>query len=59
MPKPSIIALDGPLADVKSTIGRLLARRLGFRFVDKGAMYRALDWKATKLNTDLEDEESR
>ena len=57
MPKPSIIALDGPLADVKSTIGRLLVRKLTHCFADTGAMYGALTWEATMLNTDPEDED--
>ena len=55
---PSMIAIDGPVAAGKSTIGRLLARRLGYRFADTGAMYRALTWKAIRLNIDLEDEEA-
>jgi len=53
-----MIAIDGPVAAGKSTIGRLLARRLGYRFADTGAMYRALTWKAIRLNIDLEDEEA-
>jgi len=53
---PSIVAIDGPVAAGKSTIGGLLAKRLGYRFVDTGSMYRALTWKALGLNTDLEDE---
>ena len=57
MPKPSMIAIDGPVASGKSTLGRLLAQRLGYRFVDTGAMYRALTWRAIKLSIDLEDEE--
>jgi cytidylate kinase len=56
MSKPSIIAIDGPVAAGKSTIGRLLAQKLGYRFLDTGEMYRALTWKAMKLNIDLEDE---
>lgn len=56
MPTPSIITIDGPVAAGKSTIGRLLAEGLGYRFVDTGEMYRALTWKAIKLNIDLEDE---
>ena len=56
MSKPSVIAIDGPVAAGKSTIGRLLAQSLGYRFVDTGEMYRALAWKAIKLNVDLEDE---
>ena len=58
MSKPSIIAIDGPVASGKSTIGRLLARRLGYRFVDTGMMYRALTWQAIKTGTDPEDEEA-
>ena len=57
MPKPSIIAIDGPVAAGKTTIGRLLARRLGYRFIDTGVMYRALTWKALQLAIHLEDEE--
>ncbi len=53
-----MIAIDGPVAAGKSTIGRLLARRLGYRFADTVAMYRALTWKAIRLNIDLEDEEA-
>ncbi len=56
MSKPLIIAIDGPVAAGKSTIGRLLAQRMGYRFVDTGEMYRALTWNALKLNIDLEDE---
>ena len=56
MSKPSIIAIDGPVAAGKSTVGQLLARKLGYRFLDTGEMYRALTWKALKLNIGLEDE---
>ncbi len=58
MPRPSIVTIDGPVAAGKTTIGRLLAQRLGYRFIDTGAMYRALTWKALRLNTDLNDEEA-
>lgn len=57
MSRPSTIAIDGPVAVGKSTIGRMLAQRLGYRYVDTGMMYRALTWKAISLNIDLEDEE--
>ena len=40
MKKPSIIAIDGPAASGKSTIGRLLARRLGYLYLDSGPLYR-------------------
>lgn len=39
-------------------MGRLVARRLGYRFVDTGLMYRAVTWLALERNTDLKDEEA-
>ena len=57
MPRPSTIAIDGPVAVGKSTVSRMLAQRLGYRYVDTGMMYRALTWRAMGLNIDLEDEE--
>jgi cytidylate kinase len=39
---PRTIAIDGPAGAGKSTIGRLLAERLGYLFLDTGAMYRAV-----------------
>jgi len=56
MPKSSTIAIDGPAACGKTTVGRLLAKKLGYRFVDTGAMYRALTWEALRLGVDIEDE---
>ena len=44
-----IITLDGPAGAGKSTVARLIADRLGLRFLDTGAMYRAVTWKARKL----------
>jgi len=41
-----IVTIDGPAGAGKSTIARKLARRLGFRFLDTGAMYRAVAWAA-------------
>lgn len=55
--RPRQIAIDGPVAVGKSTVGRLLAKRLGYRFVDTGSMYRALTWKALQKGVSLEDEE--
>jgi CMP/dCMP kinase len=43
-----IIAIDGPAGAGKSTVARLLAERLGFRYLDTGAMYRALTWLAQR-----------
>jgi cytidylate kinase len=58
MPKPATIAIDGPVAVGKSAIGGLLAQRLGYRFLDTGAMYRALTWLALERGVDLEDEKA-
>ncbi len=50
-----IVAIDGPAGAGKSTVARGLAERLGFRYLDTGAMYRALTWLALAEGTDLED----
>ncbi len=42
----NVIAVDGPVASGKTSVGRLLAHRLGYRFLDTGAMYRAVTWAA-------------
>jgi len=55
--EPQLIAIDGPVAVGKSTIGSLLAQKLGYFFVDSGVMYRALTWKALKTGIELEDED--
>jgi cytidylate kinase len=52
-----IIAVDGPVGAGKSTAARLLAKRLGYRYIDSGAMYRALSWKALRAGLDLDDEQ--
>jgi len=48
-----IVAIDGPAGAGKSTVARKLAERLGFRYLDTGAMYRALTWLAMKRGLDL------
>jgi cytidylate kinase len=53
---PSIIAIDGPAASGKSTLGRALANKLGYLFFDTGVMYRAVTWLALHRNMDLRDE---
>jgi cytidylate kinase len=53
---PSIIALDGPAASGKSTLGRRLADSLGYLFFDTGVMYRAITWIALQHDMDLRDE---
>ena len=50
-----IVAIDGPAGSGKSTIARGLAERLGFRYLDTGAMYRALTWLALEDGVDLDD----
>ena len=51
-----IVAIDGPAGAGKSTVARALAERLGFRYLDTGAMYRALTWLAMQRGVDLGDE---
>ncbi|MDP9432028.1 MAG: (d)CMP kinase [Actinomycetota bacterium] len=50
-----IVAIDGPSGSGKSTVAREVARRLGLRYLDTGAMFRALTWQALQDRTDLED----
>jgi cytidylate kinase len=51
-----IVAIDGPAGAGKSTVARSLATRLGFRYLDTGAMYRALTWLAMKRDVPLDQE---
>ena len=51
--RPDLIAVDGSAASGKSTIGRLLASRLGYRFLDTGVMYRAVTWAALQRGIDV------
>ena len=51
-----VVAIDGPAGAGKSTVARGLAARLGFRYVDTGAMYRALTWLAVRRDVPLGDE---
>lgn len=51
-----IITIDGPAGSGKSTVARQLAARLGFRFLNTGAMYRAIALKCVRLELDLDDE---
>jgi len=53
---PSIIAIDGPAASGKSTLGRRLADSLGYLFFDTGVMYRAVTWLALQSGMDVHDE---
>jgi cytidylate kinase len=49
-----IVAIDGPAGAGKSTVARQLAERLGFRYLDTGAMYRALTWLAQRRGLPLD-----
>ena len=51
-----IIAIDGPAGSGKSTIAKFIAKNLNYRYIDTGAMYRAVAWSAGKKGISLEDE---
>lgn len=53
-----IVAIDGPSGAGKGTIAREVARRLHYRHIDTGAMYRAVAWKALQEGVDLTDEQA-
>ena len=50
-----VVAIDGTAGSGKSTLARRLARRLGYRYLDSGAMYRAAGWAALERKVDLND----
>ena len=52
-----IIAIDGPAGSGKSTAAKGLAKRLGFTYLDSGAMYRAFTWKTYSSGVDFGDKE--
>jgi cytidylate kinase len=56
MSKPNIIAIDGPAASGKSTLGFRLAEELGYLFFDTGVMYRAVTWAALSRGIAIGDE---
>lgn len=49
------IAIDGPAGAGKSTISKFIAAEMGYLYIDTGAMYRAIGYKAIKENIDLDD----
>jgi len=53
---PRCIAIDGPVASGKSAVGGTVARKLGYRFVDTGMMYRAVTWQALERGIDTDDQ---
>ena len=54
--RPSTIAIDGPAASGKSTIGDMLAQRMGYLLFDTGVMYRAVTLVALEKDISVEDE---
>lgn len=54
----TVIAIDGPAASGKSSVSREVARRLGFVYVNTGAMYRAVAWQALRMSVDPADAEA-
>ncbi len=56
MAHPEIIAIDGPAASGKTTLGRHLADALGYLFFDTGVMYRAVTWVMLERGVDVKDE---
>ncbi len=55
LPRPLVIAVDGPSGSGKSSVSRELARRLGLDYLDTGAMYRAVCWACLDAGIDLTD----
>lgn len=55
MQRPRRITIDGPAGSGKSTVGEQLAQRLGYLYVDTGAMYRAVAWLALREDIDIGD----
>ncbi|WP_445492175.1 (d)CMP kinase [Niallia sp. 03133] len=58
MSKKISIAIDGPAAAGKSTVAKIVAEKLGYIYIDTGAMYRALTFKALSNQLNLEDEQA-
>ena len=56
MTKASRIAIDGPAASGKSTVGKLVADRLGYLYFDTGVMYRAVTWASLERGIPISDE---
>lgn len=53
-----IIAIDGPAASGKSTVARRVAEELGFLYVNSGAVYRSLTWRALERGVEVEDSDA-
>ncbi|MFA5084833.1 MAG: (d)CMP kinase [Candidatus Omnitrophota bacterium] len=57
-PLKIIVAIDGPAGSGKSTVSKIVAKKLALLYIDTGAMYRALTLKAMRLGLNLEDEDA-
>ncbi|HLD30142.1 MAG TPA: (d)CMP kinase, partial [bacterium] len=57
MPERIAITIDGPAGAGKSTIAKLIAKKLRLEYVDTGSMYRAITWKAVQEGIDFHDRE--
>jgi cytidylate kinase len=53
-----IITIDGPAGSGKSTVAKIVAEKLNFRYIDTGSMYRSVAWKILQKNTSLKDEDA-
>ena len=53
MKRRAIISIDGPAGAGKTTIAKMVSRRLGYDYIDTGAMYRAIGWKTIREKIDL------
>lgn len=56
MGQRAVITIDGPAGSGKSTVGRLLAQRLGYQYLDSGALYRLVAWQAYREGLDPADQ---
>ncbi|MBR3624315.1 MAG: (d)CMP kinase [Selenomonadaceae bacterium] len=54
--KKIVVAIDGPAGAGKSTVSQMAAKKLGFTYIDTGAMYRAVAWKALQKKVEITDE---
>ncbi len=53
-----VITIDGPSGAGKGTVSKLIAKKLGYKYLDTGALYRAVAWKVRKEKADTDDEEN-
>ncbi|MBO5651732.1 MAG: (d)CMP kinase, partial [Selenomonas sp.] len=54
--KNLVVAIDGPAGAGKSTVSQLAAKKLGYTYIDTGAMYRAVAWKTLQQHKEVTDE---